>query len=155
MKKTILITGASSSKKTARLFQSKGWNVSATMRSPEKEKELNQLENVWVAKLDVLDNTSIKKKITERVEKFGKIDVLLNKAGYGAYGPMETFSSEKIARLFNTNVIGLLEMTKSIIPHFKENKEGVLINISSMGGLITFPLGSLYPRNQVCIRRHF
>jgi short-subunit dehydrogenase len=146
MQKTILITGASSGigKETAKLFQSKGWNVIATMRNPEKETELNQLNNVLVAKLDVLDLGSIQKAFQEGIQKFGNIDVLLNNAGYGAYGPLETFSRDKILRQFNTNVIGLLDVTKTVLPHFRQNKKGLIINISSIGGKITFPLGSLY-----------
>jgi short-subunit dehydrogenase len=146
MKKTIFITGASSGigKETAKLFQSKGWNVIATMRNPEKETELKQLENVFVTKLDVLDLESIEKAFEEGFQKFGNIDVLLNNAGYGAYGPLEAFSREKIERQFNTNVIGLLDVTKTVLPHFRKNKKGIIINISSIGGKMTFPLGSLY-----------
>jgi short-subunit dehydrogenase len=146
MKKTILITGASSGigKETAKLFQSKGWNVIATMRNPENETELNQLDNVLVAKLDVLDLGSIQKAFQDGIQKFGNIDVLLNNAGYGAYGPLETFSRDKILRQFNTNVIGLLDVTKTVLPHFRQNKKGIIINISSIGGKITFPLGALY-----------
>ena len=144
--KTILITGASSGigKETAKLFQSKGWNVVATMRNPENESELKHLENVLVAKLDVLDLDSIQNAFIEGVQKFGSIDVLLNNAGYGAYGPLESFSRENILRQFNTNVIGLLDVTKTILPHFRQNKKGIIINISSIGGKMTFPLGSLY-----------
>lgn len=146
MNKTILITGASSGigKETAKLFQSKGWNVVATMRNPENETELNQLNNILVTKLDVLDLGSIQKAFQDGIQKFGNIDVLLNNAGYGAYGPLEAFSRDKILRQFNTNVIGLLDVTKTVLPHFRENKKGIIINISSIGGKITFPLGSLY-----------
>jgi NADP-dependent 3-hydroxy acid dehydrogenase YdfG len=146
MNKTILITGASSGigKETAKLFQSKGWNVIATMRNPENETELKQLKNVLVTKLDVLDLDTIKTAFEEGFQKFGGIDVLLNNAGYGAYGPLETFSREKILRQFNTNVIGLLDVTKTVLPHFRQNKKGIVINISSIGGKLTFPLGSLY-----------
>jgi short-subunit dehydrogenase len=144
--KTILITGASSGigKETAKLFQSKGWNVIATMRNPENESELKQLENVLVAKLDVLDLDSIQNAFIEGVQKFGSIDVLLNNAGYGAYGPLEAFSRDQVLRQFNTNVIGLLDVTKTVLPHFRQNKKGIIINISSIGGKMTFPLGSLY-----------
>ena len=146
MTKTILITGASSGigKETAKLFQAKGWNVIASMRNPDSESELNTLENVWVTKLDVLDVDSITKAVNEGIQKFGGIDVLLNNAGYGAYGPLESFSRDKILRQFNTNVIGLLDVTKAVLPHFRQNKKGLIINISSIGGKMTFPLGSLY-----------
>ena len=146
MRKTILITGASSGigRDTAKYFQSKGWNVVATMRTPEKEDELTALKNVFVTKLDVLDLESINQAIANGIERFGGIDVLLNNAGYGAYGPLESFPREKILRQFNTNVIGLLDVTRAIIPHFRENMKGIIMNVSSMGGKMTFPLGSLY-----------
>lgn len=146
MKKTILITGTSSGigKATAILFQKKGWNVVATMRKPEAKTELNNLENVLVTRLDVTDPDSIAKAVASGIKKFGKIDVLLNNAGYGAYGPLEATPIEKIEKQFGTNVIGLLNTTKAVLSHFRENKTGVIINISSMGGKITFPLGTLY-----------
>ena len=146
MRKTIFITGASSGigKETAKFFQSKGWNVVATMRSPEKETDLSSLENVHVTRLDVLDLDSINQAVAESIQKFGGIDVLVNNAGYGAYGPLESFPREKIVRQFNTNVIGLLDVTRALLSHFRENRKGIIINISSMGGRITFPLGSLY-----------
>ena len=70
--------------------------------------------------------------------------MLLNNAGYGAYGPLESFKREQILRQFNTNVIGLLDVSRAILPHFRSFKKGMIINISSIGGKITFPLGSLY-----------
>jgi NADP-dependent 3-hydroxy acid dehydrogenase YdfG len=146
MNKTILITGTSSGigKATAIYFQQKGWNVIATMRSPEKDTELKELENVFLEKLDVLDLESINQAIQNGIEKFGKIDALVNNAGYGAYGPLESFPRENIIKQFNTNVIGLMDVTKAIIPHFRANKDGVIVNISSIGGQMTFALGSLY-----------
>lgn len=146
MKKTILITGASSGigKITAKFFHKNGWNVIATMRSPEHETELTELENVHVIKLDVTDEVSITSAVATGIKTFGKIDVLLNNAGYGAYGPLEAFPMDKIERQFNTNVIGLLAVTKAVLPHFRSNKSGVIINISSIGGQMTFPLGTLY-----------
>ena len=146
MNKTILITGTSSGigKATAIYFQQKGWNVIATMRSPEKDTELKELENVLLEKLDVLDLESINQAIQNGIEKFGKIDALVNNAGYGAYGPLESFPRENIIKQFNTNVIGLMDVTKAIIPHFRANKDSVIVNISSIGGQMTFALGSLY-----------
>jgi len=146
MRKTILITGSSSGigKETAKLFQSKGWNVIATMRVPEAEKDLTALDNVLVTRIDVLDTDSIVNGVNEGIQKFGKIDVLVNNAGYGAYGTLESFSREQILKIFNTNVIGLLDVTKALLPHFRKNKSGVIINISSMAGIVAFPLGTLY-----------
>jgi len=146
MKKTILITGSSSGigKATARFFQREGWNVIATMRSPEKETELTALPNVLVARLDVQDSASIAAAVSAGIERFGRIEVLLNNAGYGAYGLLEATPMEKISRQFDVNVIGLLETTKAVLPHLRANKSGTIINISSIGGKMTFPLGTLY-----------
>ncbi|SKC14118.1 SDR family oxidoreductase [Dyadobacter psychrophilus] len=144
--KTILITGASSGigKETAKLFHAKGWNVVATMRNPETETELGELENILVATMDVLDPSSIDHAVKEGIARFGQIDVLLNNAGYGAYGVLESFSREQIIRQFDTNVIGLLDVTKALLPHFRSNKSGIIINVSSIGGKMSFPLGALY-----------
>jgi len=146
MTQTILITGASTGigKSTAELFQSKGWNVVATMRNPEDGADLAALENVLVTRLDVTDAKSIDTAVAEALENFGAIDVLLNNAGYGAYGPLESFEMERIKRQFDTNVIGLLAVTKAVLPHMRANKSGTIVNISSIGGQMTFPLGTLY-----------
>nr|WP_295863773.1 SDR family oxidoreductase [uncultured Chitinophaga sp.] len=146
MSKTILITGASAGlgKGAAELFQSRGWNVIATMRQPEAETTLTTMDNVLVTRLDVLDTASIDNAVKEGIRRFGRIDVLVNNAGYGAYGPLESFPRERIIRQFNTNVIGLLDVTRALLPHFRANKSGIIINISSIGGKMTFPLGALY-----------
>ncbi|MEC8293443.1 MAG: SDR family oxidoreductase [Pseudomonadota bacterium] len=146
MPQTILITGASSGigKETSKLFASRGWNVIATMRSPDKEAELTALDNVLVTRLDVTDAASISAAVDAGVETFGQIDVLLNNAGYGAYGPLEAFPMERIKRQFDTNVIGLIETTKGVLPHMRGNGSGTIVNISSIGGQMTFPLGALY-----------
>lgn len=146
MANTVLITGASSGigKATALYFQEKGWSVVATMRTPEKEEELTTLDNVLVEKLDVTDVDSINSAVNAGIKAFGRIDVLVNNAGYGAYGPLEAFPRENIVRQFNTNVIGLLDVTRAILSHFRKEKNGTVVNISSIGGKMTFPLGALY-----------
>ncbi len=146
MTQTILITGASSGigKAAAKHFQANGWNVVATMRSPEKETELNRLDRTLVTRLDVTDSASIKAAVAEAVAAFGRLDALVNNAGYGAYGPLEAFPMDRVRRQFDTNVIGLLEVTKAVLPHFRRQKSGVIANISSIGGKMTFPLGTLY-----------
>lgn len=146
MNKTILVTGASSGigRATAKLFQLKGWNVIATMRTPKKETELTALQNTFVTRLDVLELESIKNAIKAGIEQFGKIDVVLNNAGYGLMGTFESASRESIIRQFGVNVQGLFDVTQQALPHFRANKDGMFINISSVGGRMTFPLMPLY-----------
>lgn len=146
MSKTILITGSSTGIGRASVikFQKEGWNVIATMRTPEKEEELDKLENVLVTKLDVLDLESIDNAIAAGIEKFSKIDVVLNNAGYALMGTFESAKRESIIRQFAVNVQGLFDVTQKTLPHFRKNKSGMFINISSIGGKMTFPLMPLY-----------
>ena len=131
MTKTVLITGTSSGlgRATAKLFQAKGWNVIATMRSPEQEAELTQLENTLVTRLDVQDPASIQSAVQAGLAAFGRIDALVNNAGYGAYGPLEATPMEKIRRQFDVNVLGLLATTQALRPHFRANRSGVIIQL--------------------------
>ena len=87
------------------------------MRKPENETELTTLGNVLVTQLDVLNLDCIENSVKLGISKFGKIDVLVNNAGYGAYGPLESFSKEKICRQFGTNVMGLLDVAQALLPH--------------------------------------
>jgi NAD(P)-dependent dehydrogenase (short-subunit alcohol dehydrogenase family) len=146
MTETILITGTSSGlgRATAQLFHAKGWNVVATMRSPEKERELTELDRTMVTHLDVQDPGSIQSAVEAALAKFGRIDVLVNNAGYGAYGPLEATPLEKIRRQFDVNVLGLLATTRAVLPHFRANASGTIVNVSSIGGRIAYPLGALY-----------
>jgi len=146
MNKTILITGSSTGigRATALKFQKEGWNVIATMRTPEKETELNQLENVLVTRLDVQDTASINAAIEAGISHFGQIDVVLNNAGYGLMGTFESASKESVDRQFSVNVIGLFDVTRAVLPHFRAQKSGMFINVSSIGGRMTFPIISLY-----------
>jgi NADP-dependent 3-hydroxy acid dehydrogenase YdfG len=146
MTKTILITGTSSGlgRATAKLFQANGWNVAATMRAPDGESELNRLARTLVTRLDVQDPASIQSAMDATLAAFGRIDALVNNAGYGAYGPLEATSADKIRRQFDVNVFGLLATTQVLLPHFRANRSGTIVNVSSIGGRIAFPLGALY-----------
>ena len=147
MTKTILITGCSSGigRMTAGFFQEKGWNVIATVRDkPDDDAELNALENVLVVALDVTKADTIEAAVAAGIERFSGIDVLLNNAGYGSYGILEATPEAKIRMQFDVNVIGALMVTKAVLPHMRKAGQGLIINISSMGGKITFPLGTLY-----------
>lgn len=144
--KTVFITGSSSGigKATALYFAQQGWNVAATMRTPAKETELGKLPNVKLFRLDVLDMDSIRQALTDARTAFGGIDVLVNNAGYGAVGVFEAASPEQIQRQFDTNVFGVMNVIREILPYFREKRDGVIINVTSMGGLITFPIYSIY-----------
>src|SRR5260221_7463193 len=146
MNKTVLITGCSSGigRATAKYFQFHGWDVIATMRSPEKEKELLKLPNVICPKLDVTKPTTIKSAIKEGIEKFGKIDVIVNNAGYPLYGPFEASTIEQIRQQFEVNVFGCINVIKEMVPYFRKARHGTIINVTSLGGRITFPLFSVY-----------
>lgn len=143
--KTIFITGASSGigKATARLFQAKGWKVIATMRTPEKETELTMLENVTILPLDVTNNAQIQSTVQSAIS-LGNIDVVLNNAGHGLFGPVEAINEEQILKQVNTNFLGPLKVIQAFIPYFREKKAGLFINTTSMAGLTGFPLSSIY-----------
>ena len=115
------------------------------MRHPEKRHTpLHDRGLRDLIHLDVMDQRSIRAAIKYALEKYDRIDVLVNNAGYAVYGPFETCSREQLARQLDTNVFGLMEVTREILPHFRKQQGGVLINVASMGGRIGFPLYSLY-----------
>ncbi|AKG37292.1 SDR family oxidoreductase [Paenibacillus durus] len=142
----VVITGASSGigKETAKYFAEKGWTVAATMRTPDKETELTEIENVKIYPLDVTDFESIESAKNAIINDFGKVDVVLNNAGYGLMGAFELANYEQIKRQYDVNVFGLFAVTKAFLPHFRENKKGLFINISSVAGKTTFPYLSMY-----------
>jgi len=143
--KTIFITGASTGlgKATAKLFQSNGWNVIATMRNPESETELTQLENVTVLPLDVTILGQIQSTVKKALE-ISDIDLVFNNAGYGLIGPLEALNDDQIVKQLNTNLLGVIRVTQAFIPYFREKRKGMFITTTSIGGLIAFPLGSTY-----------
>lgn len=151
--KTIFITGASTGlgKATAMLFHSKGWNVIATMRSPEKENELNKLPNTLVLPLDVTDTQSIDKAVAEGLKLFGTIDVLVNNAGYGLIGVFESATAEQIRKQYEVNVFGLMNMTRAVLPVMREKRTGCIVNISSFGGVTAGQFASLYNSSKFAV----
>lgn len=143
--KTIFITGTSSGlgEAAVRLFHSKDWNVIATMRNTDKGKDFKGLERVTVLPLDITEPEQIKTAVASAIA-LGNIDVVLNNAAYGAIGPLESTTDEQILKQVNTNLLGAIRVTQAFIPHFREKKRGLFINITSIAGLVTFPLDSLY-----------
>lgn len=142
----VLITGASSGigRAAVNLFAERGWRVAATMRNPADGAELARHQGVTVLPLDVTDPASVEATVTATLERFGKIDVVVNNAGYGLFGPFETATDEQIRRQFATNVDGIFAVTRAILPTMRRQGSGTIINVASLGGLITLPLFSLY-----------
>jgi NAD(P)-dependent dehydrogenase (short-subunit alcohol dehydrogenase family) len=145
MPQTVFITGASTGigKATADLFFERGWNVVATMRTPPKDGE--RADPRWLStKLDVTVPATIQEAMSEARQRFGKIDVLVNNAGYGLSGTFESMDEARIKKQFETNVFGLMRVTRAVLPHFRAAKSGVVINVASVGGRATFPFYSVY-----------
>lgn len=144
--KTVFITGASSGigRETAKLFCNNGWNVIATMRKTEIDIEINKKKNVKILRCDVTNTESIKQAIKEGIDYFGKIDLLINNAGFYTIGVLEAATEEQIRRQLDTNLFGLINTTKEMLPYFRKQKSGMIINISSIAGRTTVPLQALY-----------
>lgn len=152
MQKTIFITGASTGlgKASAKLFHQNGWQVIATMRNPEKETELNQLENVVLLPLDVTNADQINETIKNVTQKYS-VDVVLNNAGYGLIGALESLSDEQIFRQIETNLMGVIRISKAFTPHFREKRNGTFLNITSTFGLMGFPTCSVYSATKFAV----
>jgi NAD(P)-dependent dehydrogenase (short-subunit alcohol dehydrogenase family) len=146
MKKTVLITGTSTGIGRAAVeeFSKQGWNVAATMRRPSEGKDMEQWPNVKLFALDVTDIASIQQAIQDTIRTFGDIHAVVNNAGYGAIGIFEAATPEQIKKQFDTNVFGVMNVIREILPVFRAKRSGTIINITSMGGLITFPIYSVY-----------
>jgi len=144
--KTILITGTSSGigKATAKRFAALGWNVVATQRTPEKDTDLRELPHVLVTRLDVQDRASIDAAIEAGIARFGRIDAVVNNAGYGQYGLFEGLSQSRIDQQFQVNVFGVMDVMRAILPHFRKHQSGTIVNISSGAGVFGLPMVSLY-----------
>lgn len=152
-KQTVFITGTSLGigRATAKYFLGNGWNVVATMRKPEEEKEFVMNESLLVLPVDVSNSDSIRLAFQKGVEKFGSIDVIVNNAGYGLLGPLELTTEEQVKEQFETNVFGTINVSRVAIAHFRAQNKGTIINVSSMLGKITLPFMSMYVATKFAI----
>jgi NAD(P)-dependent dehydrogenase (short-subunit alcohol dehydrogenase family) len=141
---TVLITGCSSGigRATAERLARAGWTVYATARRPESIADLEAAGCKLLA-LDVTDSESMASAVKE-VEAAGGLDALVNNAGYGLHGAIETTSLEDARKQFDTNFFGLVELTQMVLPGMRERCNGRIVNMSSMGGKLTFPGGGFY-----------
>jgi NAD(P)-dependent dehydrogenase (short-subunit alcohol dehydrogenase family) len=137
MSKTWFITGASRGfgLRVARLALERGANVVATARRAEAVRDaLGDHPNLLAVALDVTDETRAQAAVKAATERFGRIDVLLNNAGFGLLGAVEEASAEDVERLYRTNVFGLLNVTRAVLPVMRAQRSGRILNISSIGG---------------------
>jgi NAD(P)-dependent dehydrogenase (short-subunit alcohol dehydrogenase family) len=144
--KTVLISGCSSGighATAARLATSGDWTVYATARRPET---LAELENAGcrTLALDVTDEASMVAAVDAVTAESGRIDALVNNAGYSQSGAAETLNLDDVRRQFETNVFGLLRLSQLVLPTMRAQREGRIVNISSMGGKLVFPGGGAY-----------
>ncbi|NTF41192.1 SDR family oxidoreductase [Rhizobium rhizogenes] len=146
MTKTVLITGCSSGvgKSTARFFAAQGWNVVATMRSPQPELADENPERILVMALDVSDQASVGAAIEAGIARFGKIDVVINNAGITMVSIFEATPQEAARQIFETNVFGVMNVIREATPHLRKQGGGTIVNVTSGVGFMAVPLLSLY-----------
>lgn len=146
--KTVLITGCSSGfgLETAGLFLDRGWKVVATMRNAQ-EGILPASDNLRLLPLDVTDPASI----ARAAEEAGPVDVLVNNAGIGLLGPLEAIPMATIREIFETNTFGTMALTRAMLPMFREQGSGAIVNVTSSVTLKTLPLLSVYTASKAAV----
>lgn len=146
MTKTVFITGASSGigRETVNYFMEKGWQVIAAMRRPELETEFKNNAKLLLVSCDVTDEQSIQQAVQKGISQFKHIDVLVNNAGYYLFGPLEEVGAEQVKQQLDTNLLGVINMTKACLPYFRKQRSGRIINISSIAGRTSLPMQSVY-----------
>jgi NAD(P)-dependent dehydrogenase (short-subunit alcohol dehydrogenase family) len=141
--KVWFITGASTGfgRLLAEQLLADGANVIATARKPEQLTDLTTkyAANVQILPLDVTSQSQIAAAVKDALARFGHVDVLVNNAGYGVNGAIEEVSADEFMPMFNTNVFGLIAVTKAFLPQFRARRSGNIVNLSSIGGLIGMP----------------
>ena len=143
--RTALVTGASSGigEDTARKLQALGYVVYGAARRTDRLQAL-VTDGIRPLTMDVTDDASMTAGVDRILEETGRIDVLVNNAGYGSHGAIEDVPIDEARRQFEVNVFGLARLTQLVSPHMRAQGSGTIINISSIGGRLTTPLGGWY-----------
>ena len=141
--KVVLVTGASSGigSATAEYLVNRGYRVFGTARSPQKTATSS---GVSLLPLDVTMEASVSRVVQTILDAAGGIDVLVNNAGLGVFGAFEETSIEQAQALFDTNVFGVIRMTKAVLPHMRARRSGLIVNVSSVQGFIPAPYSAIY-----------
>ncbi|MFK4110270.1 SDR family NAD(P)-dependent oxidoreductase [Streptomyces sp. NPDC002176] len=153
MTRTAVITGTTSGfgLDSVRLFASQGWNVVATVRKEEDLGIHSDVPNVRTLLLDVDDESADAAFAEEAIAQFGGVDALVNNAGYYHMGPVEAASMRQIHGQFQTNVFGLMALTKGFLPHFRKQRSGVIVNISSISADQGYPYTAVYAASKAAV----
>ncbi len=142
-KKVWFITGCSTGfgRELAKYLLENDYRVVVTARNADKVEDLVEInrKNALALNLDVTDKAQIAHTVTKAEEHFGMIDVLVNNAGFGYFGAIEESDEAEVRAMFEANFWGLAEMTRAVLPKMREEKNGTIVNISSIGGLVGFP----------------
>ena len=152
VEKVAVVTGSSSGigLETALLLARTGFHTYASMRNLEKSKNITEIANIenlplQVVQLDVNDNKSVKDAINKIVAaENGRIDVLVNNAGYGLFSPLEEVTLDQIKEQFETNFFGIVRIVKEVLPVMRKQRNGIIVNVSSVGGKVGTPLNPAY-----------
>ena len=143
-----LITGCSTGfgRELAKLVLERGWRAVITARDPSTLKDLAEgyPEHALALQLDVTNRKQIADVVTQSKQKFGRIDALVNNAGYGYLAAIEEGEDDAVRAMFETNVFGLVDITKAVLPIMREQKSGLIVNISSIGGITSFAATGYY-----------
>jgi NAD(P)-dependent dehydrogenase (short-subunit alcohol dehydrogenase family) len=157
MSETILITGAGSGfgRITAEALSRGGHKVFASMRDPnaksrDNARELRQ-QGIVVVELDVSSDSSVDHAVEEALASAGGIDVLINNAGIASAGITEAFTADQATVVFNTNIVGLLRTTRAVLPTMRAQGDGLIINIGSILGRVTFPFFGIYGASKFAV----
>jgi short-subunit dehydrogenase len=150
--RTVLITGASSGigKATAHLLLSQGWKVIAAARTTEAMSDLRE-SGAEVLPLDISDIRSRQRLATQIHQKFGALDALVNNAGFGEVGPIETMPIQTAQNLFDVNVFGLIGLTQLLLPEMRKRGKGTVINLSSIAGRFVTPGAGWYGASKFAV----
>jgi NADP-dependent 3-hydroxy acid dehydrogenase YdfG len=157
MTKTILITGASSGfgRDTAETLAHAGYQVFAAMRNiagPNgRHADALRSQKIGVVELDVTDDDSVDRAVASVLAEAGRIDVLVNNAGMASAGVSEAFTPDQAKVLFNTNVVGLLRTTRAVLPAMRAANDGLIVNIGSVLGRVTFPFFGIYGASKFAV----
>ena len=144
----VFITGISSGFgfETAKLLSEEGHAVYGTVR-----REVEPLPNVHYIKVDVRDREAMMNAVAEIIEKEGRIDVLVNNAGMGVGGPLEFATEEEVRLQMDTNFMGLVHCVDAVLPHMRQQGRGIIIALSSIGGLMGLPFQGFYSASKFAI----